>query len=64
MKITNDNVYTVYDTIVCETSVPTYDIITAIQNYLPTDDFIEFVEYLVKEYDLDETLEQYLDNEE
>lgn len=64
MKITNDNVYTVYDTIVCETGVPASDIITAIQNYLPTDDFIEFVEYLVKEYDLDETLEQYLDNEE
>lgn len=64
MKITYDNVYTIYDTIVCETGVPTSDIITAIQNYLPTDDFIEFVEYLVKEYDLDETLEQYLDNEE
>ena len=32
---------------------PASDIITAIQNYLPTDDFIEFVEYLVKEYDLD-----------
>lgn len=57
MKITHDNVYTVYDTIVCETGVPASDIITAIQNYLPTDDFIEFVEYLVKEYDLEETLE-------
>lgn len=64
MNITNDNVYTVYDTIVCETGVPTSDIITAIQNYLPTDEFIDFVEYLVKEYDLEETLEQYLDNEE
>lgn len=64
MKITNDNVYTVYDTIVCETGVPTSDIITAIQNYLPTDEFIDFVEYLVKEYDLEETLEECIDNEE
>lgn len=64
MKITNDNVYTVYDTIVCETGVPTSDIITAIQNYLPTDEFIDFVEYLVKEYDLEETLEECIDNDD
>ena len=33
------------------------DIITALENYLPTDDLIDFVQYLEKEFDLD--LEQY-----
>lgn len=58
MKITtNEQAVRALDTIVYDCGITEADIITALENYLPTDDLIEFVQYLEKEFDLD--LEQY-----
>lgn len=58
MKITtNEQAVRALDTIVCDCDITEADVITALENYLPTDDLIDFVEYLEKEFDLD--LEQY-----
>lgn len=54
MKITtNEQAVRALDTIVCDCGITEADIITALENYLPTDDLIDFVEYLVKEFDID-----------
>lgn len=49
MKIeTNAQAVQALDTIICDCGILEADIITALENYLPTDDLIDFVEYLVK----------------
>lgn len=54
MKITtNEQAVRALDTIVCDYGISEADVITALENYLPTDDLIDFVEYLVKEFDID-----------
>ena len=54
MKITtNEEAVQALDTIVCDCGITEADVITALENYLPTDDLIDFVEYLVKEFDID-----------
>lgn len=58
MKIeTNAEAVQALDTIICDCGISESDVITALENYLPTDDLIDFVQYLEKEFDLD--LEQY-----
>ena len=54
MKIeTNAQAVQALDTIICDCGISEADVITALENYLPTDDLIDFVEYLVKEFDID-----------
>lgn len=54
MKIeTNAQAVQALDTIVYDCGITEADIITALENYLPTDDLIDFVKYLEKEFDLD-----------
>ena len=50
---TNEEAVQVLDTIICDCGITEADVITALENYLPTDDLIDFVEYLVKEFDID-----------
>lgn len=50
---TNEEAVQALDTIVCDYGITEADVITALENYLPTDDLIDFVEYLVKEFDID-----------
>lgn len=58
MKIeTNAQAVQALDTIICDYGISETDVITALENYLPTDDLIDFVKYLEKEFDID--LEQY-----
>lgn len=58
MKIeTNEQAVRALDTIICDCGISESEVITALENYLPTDDLIDFVQYLEKEFDLD--LEQY-----
>lgn len=58
MKIeTNAQAVQALDTIICDCGISESEVITALENYLPTDDLIDFVKYLEKEFDLD--LEQY-----
>lgn len=54
MKIeTNAQAVQALDTIICDCGISETDVITALENYLPTDDLIDFVQYLEKEFDLD-----------
>lgn len=54
MKIeTNAQAVQALDTIICDCGISESDVITALENYLPTDDLIDFVKYLEKEFDLD-----------
>ena len=54
MKITtNEQAVQALDTIICDYGITEADVITALENYLPTDDLIDFVKYLEKEFDLD-----------
>lgn len=50
---TNEEAVQALDTIICDYGITEADVITALENYLPTDDLIDFVEYLVKEFDID-----------
>lgn len=50
---TNKEAVQALDTIICDYGITEADVITALENYLPTDDLIDFVEYLVKEFDID-----------
>lgn len=50
---TNEEAVQALDTIICDYWITEADVITALENYLPTDDLIDFVEYLVKEFDID-----------
>ena len=54
MKIeTNEQAVRALDTIICDCGISESEVITALENYLPTDDLIDFVQYLEKEFDLD-----------
>ena len=54
MKITtNEQAVQALDTIICDYGITEADVITALENYLPTDDLIDFVKYLEKEFYLD-----------